>query len=251
MIWSQPYFKLRKVLGVWLELASGLSKRGDDLIAMHRAMSMLKEAEVNPSHRLHTLLDTYQRHKAIEGGVTAAKQQVLMFTQECDKMVALHQRALSSISGPQLAKWGQEVSVLLEQVIVNSCNTVVNFLENAGQRELLGQYQQTEQELMTGVKRLGDEVKRALDQLNMYHALTSLYPAAARTQHRVNMYSLWGNKLLENFNTETCDQIASEFASLFSVQPTRSRELRTQHVKNTPDWSSDKPLDKIRKRLKF
>ena len=80
MIWSQPYFKLRKVLGVWLELASGLSKRGDDLIAMHRAMSMLKEAEVNPSHRLHTLLDTYQRHKEIEGGVTAAKQQVLMFT---------------------------------------------------------------------------------------------------------------------------------------------------------------------------
>ena len=62
-------------------------------------------------------------------------------------MVALHQRALSSISGPQLAKWGQEVSVLLEQVIVNSCNTVVNFLENAGQRELLRTYQQTEQEL--------------------------------------------------------------------------------------------------------
>ena len=166
-------------------------------------------------------------------------------------MVALHQRALSSISGPQLAKWGQEVSVLLEQVIENSCNTVVNFLENAGQRELLGQYQQTEQELMTGVRRLGDEVKRALDQLNMYHALTSLYPAAARTQHRVNMYSLWGNKLLENFNTETCDQIASEFASLFSVQPTRSRELRTQHVKNTPDWSSDKPLDKIWIELNF
>jgi hypothetical protein len=76
-------------------------------------------------------------------------------------------------------------------------------------------------------------VKRALDQLNMQHALTSLYPAAGRNQHRVNMYSMWGNKLLENFGTETCDQIATEFASLFSVQPTRVRELRTQHVKNT------------------
>merc|ERR1711923_108347 len=106
----------------------------------------------------------------------------------------------------------------------------MSFLENAGQRDLLGQYQQTEQDLITGVRRLGEEVKRALDQLNMYHALTSLYPAAARSQHRVNMYSLWGNKLLENFNTETCDQIASEFASLFSVQPTRVREMKTQHV---------------------
>jgi len=134
-------------------------------------------------------------------------------------MVSLHQRALSSISGPQLAKWDQEVSVLLDQVIVNSCNTVVNFLENAGQRVLLGQYLQTEQELMTGVRRLGDEVKRALDQLNMYHALTSLYPAAARTQHKVNMYSLWGNKVLKHaiklhLNLHLC--------SLYSLQELES-----------------------------
>jgi len=236
-------FQVEESIGVWLELAAGLAKRGEDLTAMHRAMSMLKEAEVNPGHRLHTLLDIYQRHKAIEGGAVAAKQQVLIFTAECDKMVALHQRALSSISGPQLAKWGQEVAVLLEQANISSCNTVCTFLENAGQRELLGQYQQTEQELLTGTRRLGDEVKRALDQLNMYHALTSLYPAAGRNQHRVNMYSMWGNKLLENFSTETCDQIATEFAGLFSVQPTRVRELRTQHVKNMnmqlEQWNSE------------
>ena len=56
------------------------------------------------------LLDIYQRRKAIEGGAVAAKQQVLIFTQECDKMVAL-----SSISEPQLAKWDQEVTLLLEK----------------------------------------------------------------------------------------------------------------------------------------
>ena len=61
-----------------------------------------------------------------------------------------------------------------------------------------------------------------MDQLNVYYALTSLYPAVARTQRRVNKYSMWGNKLLENFGTETCDQIATEFAGFFSVQPTRS-----------------------------
>ena len=109
---------------------------------------------------------------------------------------------------------------------MNSCNTVVNFLENAGQRELLGQYQQTEQELMTGVRRLGDEVKRALDQLNMYHALTSLYPAAARTQHNVNMYSLCGYKVLENLSTpyETCIKLHLNLhlCSLYSLQELES-----------------------------
>ena len=120
---------------------------------------------------------------------------------------------MSTIIGPQLASWGhQEVTVLLDHVSVGSWDTVVTLLENAGQ------YQQIELEVMTLVRTMGDELKRALDQLNMYHALTSLYPAAARTQHRVNMYSLWGSKLMENFGTETCDEIATEFAGLFSAR---------------------------------
>ena len=149
-------------------------------------------------------------------------------------MGALYQGPLSSISGSQLDKWGQEVTVVLDQVSFSSCNIVFTFLENAGQRELLGQYQQTEQELMTGVRRMGNEVKRAMDQLNVYYALTSLYPAVARTQRRVNKYSMWLNKLLENFGTEACDQIATEFTGLSSLQP--ARELRTQQLKQ---WNSE------------
>ena len=91
-------------------------------------------------------------------------------------------------------------------------------------------YQTTEQDLVAGVKRLGNEARRALEQLNMYHAITGLYPSVAKSQHRVNMYSAWGNKILENFSVETCDEIAAEFAGLFSAQPTRVRELRSQQV---------------------
>merc|ERR550539_1808202 len=169
-------------------------------------MSMLKEAEVNPGHRLHTLLDIYQREKSLAAAVSSARQQVGVFTGECDKMIVLHQRARASISGPQLAKWGGETRVLVEQV--HSAATVQTFLENAGQRELLGQYSQTEQEVLGGLARLGEEVTRSLNQLNTYHSITSLYPASAISQHRVNMYSIWGARILENFNTETCDQIA-------------------------------------------
>ena len=215
-------------LGVWLDGVTGLGRRGEEVTAMHRAMSMLKEAEVNPGHRLHTLLDIYQREKTLAAAVSAARQQVVAFTGECDKMIVLHQRARASISGPQLAKWGGETRVLVEQV--SSAATVQTFLENAGQRDLLGQYSQTEQEVLGGLARLGEEVGRTLDKLNMYHAITNLYPATATSQHRVNMYSIWGSRILENFNIETCDQIAAEFASLFSVQPTRVRELKTQHV---------------------
>ena len=230
-------------LGVWLEGTTGISKRGEDLTAMHRAMSMLKEAEVSPGHKLHTLLEMYQAHKSIETGMAGAKQQVVIFTQECEKMSVLHQRALASVSGPQLAKWGGECSGLVESVSMSSSLAVTTFLENAGQRELLGQYQATEQELVNGVKRLGNETRRALEQLNMYHAITSLYPSVAKSQHRVNMYSVWGNKILENFSVETCDEIAAEFARLFSAQPTRVREMRSQQVLSVnhelEQWNSE------------
>ena len=57
-------------LGVWLDGVTGLGRRGEEVTAMHRAMSMLKEAEVNPGHRLHTLLDIYQREKSLAAAVT-------------------------------------------------------------------------------------------------------------------------------------------------------------------------------------
>ena len=68
---------------------------------------------------------------------------------------------------------------------VCSSRTVATFLVNAGQRELLGQYQSKEQELVVGCRRL-----------------------------------------TENVTTETCDQIAGEFAAMLSV----TREEREPSV---------------------
>ena len=53
-----------------------------------------------------------------------------------------------------------------------------------------------------------------------------------KAQHRVAMYSIWAARIGEVFTTETCDQVTAEFASMFSAQPTRVRELRTQHMRS-------------------
>ena len=43
--------------------------------------------------------------------------------------------------GPQLAKWAGEVASLQEATRQGAAPTVAAFLENAGQRDLLAQYQ--------------------------------------------------------------------------------------------------------------
>ena len=80
---------------------------------------------MNLRNRLLTLLDIYHRCKA--------KQQCnrsCPSPKSVTKMVALQSYVLYQGSSPQL------VTVLLDQVSVSSCNTVVTLLENAGQREL-------------------------------------------------------------------------------------------------------------------
>jgi hypothetical protein len=69
------------------------------------------------------------------------------------------------------------------------------------------------------------------------------------------MYSAWGARLTEDFRLETCDTVATEFAAMFSAQPTRCsgmdwsqcclrvRELRMQHVRSMNQaldtWSAE------------
>lgn len=91
--------QVEESLGVWLEVASALAGRADQLTALHRSMSMLKEAEVHPGHRLHSLLDTYRCHKEVEGRSATARQQIRLFGSGCDKMAAVQGRALASVAG--------------------------------------------------------------------------------------------------------------------------------------------------------
>ena len=134
-----------------------------------------------------------------------------------------------SVAGPQVGKWAQEVQLVVGQAAVCSSDTVREFLENAGQRELLGQYQQVEAELVTGTRRMEEEVKRVLDQLNTYNALTSLYPVNSRTGHRLGMYSQWGNRLMDISSVEFCDQIIAEFFHSAKQRESPEGAARQEH----------------------
>jgi hypothetical protein len=48
-----PDAQVEEGLSGWLELEATAGRRTERLAGLHRSMSLLKEAEVNPSHRLH------------------------------------------------------------------------------------------------------------------------------------------------------------------------------------------------------
>ncbi|XP_023332658.1 serine/threonine-protein kinase SMG1 [Eurytemora carolleeae] len=160
-------------LSSWQELVTISQKNGEQLSVLHTNMSTLKEAEVNPGHRLYSILDTYRKlWKEGWMWLDVVKNQLQSFISECDKILTLYNRATASVSGPQLSKWDQEAGRLLEQNQILSSRTVSTFLENAGQREQLAQYVSVEKDMRIRMTGLLDELKRILEDLHVYSALT-------------------------------------------------------------------------------
>ncbi len=52
-VFTVPSEQVEEGLSGWLELEATAGRRTERLAGLHRSMSLLKEAEVNPSHRLH------------------------------------------------------------------------------------------------------------------------------------------------------------------------------------------------------
>lgn len=60
-------------------------------------MSILKEAEANPAHRLYALQDRFIEHRLIENAVQVAQAKVVSFIEENEKWANLYQRAMATL----------------------------------------------------------------------------------------------------------------------------------------------------------
>ena len=98
-------------LNLWLDETVNSHQLNEYLTKLHHGMSILKEAEANPRHRLYSLQDRYVEHKMVEQAVMIAQEKAARFIEEHEKRIHLHQRALEFALTPlQLRKWTSEVS---------------------------------------------------------------------------------------------------------------------------------------------
>ena len=102
-------------------------------------MTFLKEAEANPtSHRLYSLHDRYVEHNMIESAAEAARDALNKFVAENEKWANLHQRAVALLLPANIAKWQADIAAAATSP---ASGIVKGFLENAGQSQLLEQFQ--------------------------------------------------------------------------------------------------------------
>lgn len=130
--------------------------------------------------------------------------------------------------GPQLGQWLAEIGIPTTPEDHLVFDLVKEFLQNAGQSQMIVHCEQSENELAQLATQQSLLIRNCLDLLSQYSAICSLYPISTMTRHRSVAYHAWSNKLLSTRTAEACHEVLSQFESSFA--PMNSNNPQVQHI---------------------
>ena len=125
------------------------------------------------------------------------------------------QLALTAVRGPQLGCWLSELGSpnIQEEHLV--FDLVKEFLQNAGQSQMIVQCEQSENELTQLACQQSILIRTCLDLLSQYSAICNLYPLSSMAQHRSVAYHAWASKLLMTGTVEACHEVLAQMEAAF------------------------------------
>lgn len=105
---------------------------------------------------------------------------------------------------------------------------VKEFLQNAGQSQMIVQCEQSENELMQLATDQAFSISKCLELLSQYSAICNLYPLSILSQHRAVLYHTWASELLATGTVEACHEIMARFET--SLNPINPNNPQVQQI---------------------
>ncbi|KYQ50767.1 Serine/threonine-protein kinase SMG1 [Trachymyrmex zeteki] len=208
-------------LNSWIE-ATEASRQCQDLLQdRHQQLALVKEAQaIGRNHALYSLVKRYNSFKRARDSHEKAKAGLKEKIEECEKQINMHNIALAAVRGSQLGQWLAELGNLTNQQDHVVFDLVKEFLQNAGQSQMIVQCEQSENELMQLATDQAFSISKCLELLSQYSAICNLYPLSILSQHRAVLYHTWASELLATGTVEACHEIMARFeTSLNPINP--------------------------------
>ncbi|KAK0173761.1 hypothetical protein PV328_006909 [Microctonus aethiopoides] len=211
--------KLSQLLALWLGTFENARQCQDLLQDRHQQLGLVKEAQaIGKSHSLYSVIKRYNTFKRARDVHEKAKAGLREKIEECDKQINMHNIALTAVRGPQLPRWltefGKSPTAREDHMVFD---LVKEFLQNAGQNQMIIQCEQSENDLTQLASQEALLIRTCLDLLSQYSAICSLYPLSSMAQHRSVVYHTLANKLLTMGTVEACHEIIAQFESKFEL----------------------------------
>ncbi|KYM96819.1 Serine/threonine-protein kinase SMG1 [Cyphomyrmex costatus] len=208
-------------LNSWIETTEASRHCQDLLQDRHQQLALVKEAQaIGRNHALYSLVKRYNSFKRARDSHEKAKAGLKERIEECEKQINMHNIALAAVRGSQLGQWLAELGNLTNQKDHVVFDLVKEFLQNAGQSQMIVQCEQSENELMQLATDQAFSISKCLELLSQYSAICNLYPLSILSQHRAVLYHTWASELLATGTIEACHEIMARFeASLNPINP--------------------------------
>ncbi|XP_035721238.1 serine/threonine-protein kinase SMG1-like isoform X1 [Vespa mandarinia] len=203
-------------LTCWIEATEASQQCQDLLQDRHQQLALVKEAQaMGRNHALYSVVKRYNTFKRARDAHEKARIGLKEKIDECEKQINMHNIALASVRGPQLGQWLTELgtSATREDHVV--FDLVKEFLQNAGQNQMILQCEQSENELTQLATQQSILIRSCLDLMSQYSAICNLYPISIVSQHRTVVYHAWANKLLASGTVEACHEVITQFEANF------------------------------------
>lgn len=133
------------------------------------------------------LQDMFLEHNMVEAAVKVAEAKVQAFIEDNEKWIHLHQRAEYYLAPEQIAKWTSDVASL-RPLVCDTTVTVREFLENAGQQQLLIQFGNAEDIFCKVFETCKQDLQTCILLLGHYSSMHNLYPQSHKQDHRTTRW---------------------------------------------------------------
>ncbi|XP_055937546.1 serine/threonine-protein kinase SMG1-like isoform X2 [Argiope bruennichi] len=211
--------KLENLLQEWKTAQSGLQIAETELQEACQEKALLEEALANPNHNLYSVPARYDETTIVKTTVNATKEAVVEKLGECKKWHALHCEALSNVSGSELNKKYGDVSND-QNYDTLSVAPVVEFLQSAGQGQLVQQCEHAESELANTLQQRRLTMRNCIDLLTTYATVILQFGPSYKEQNRCFKWQQWLESLLADFSSLKCIEIIADFRNQYGRDST-------------------------------
>ncbi|XP_043258587.1 serine/threonine-protein kinase SMG1 isoform X3 [Colletes gigas] len=236
-------------LNCWVDAIDATRQCQDLLQDRHQQLALVKEAQaMGRNHPLYSVIKRYNSFKRARDAHEKAKTGLKERIEDCEKQINMHNLALSAVRGLQLGQWLAELGTSANQEDHVVFDLVKEFLQNAGQSQMILQCEQSENELTQLATQQSILIRSCLDLLSQYSAICRLYPLSIMSQHRTVLYHGWANELLNSGSVEACREVMAQFENTFD--PLKSSNSQQVQQIITFSYQMQGILNEANERLK-
>lgn len=204
----------------WLEEKLEITKTKDLLQDLHQQMALAKEAEANgiSKHALYSLPSRYEALKKKKDAMIIAKKDLDTIILECDSHLKKYSDVLKFLEGPKFNLWLTDLNKTYDQEGIKVFDLVKEFLQNAGQTNMVAQCEHSEIEVEKLTQKQMTTTIKCLSLLREYTNILSQCPSSFMEKHRTFSFLKWSKYLLESDNQSACEEVYHQFCSLVDIK---------------------------------